>query len=151
MCVCYSIETRVMPVADCCVCLSNEVCECDCVHNMLSRNTASIYNEKLPNSTALNEKFLGTEKDLTNQDCTNFFEEIASCKYLETNELSTICRSDDQQSTFFSININIRSLVNKHFSSLESFLSSLDVLPQVIGINETWEKLLHTCLQITCQ
>ena len=42
---------------------------------------------------------------------------------------------------FFSININIRSQVNnKHFSSLECFLNSLDVLPQVIGINETWEK-----------
>ena len=90
-----------MPVADCSVCLSNEVCECDCVHNMLSRNTASIYNEKLPNSTALNEKFLGPEKDLTNQDCTDFFGEIAFSKYLETYELSTICKSDDQQSAFF--------------------------------------------------
>ena len=98
---CYSVETRVMPVEDCCVCLSNEVCECDCVHNMLSRNKTSIYNEKLPNATPLNEKFLGTEKDLTNQDCTNFFGKIASWKYLETNELSTICRGDDQQSTFF--------------------------------------------------
>ena len=48
---------------------------------MLSRNTASIYNEKLPNSTALNEKIIATEKDLTNQDCTNFFGEIAFCKY----------------------------------------------------------------------
>ena len=38
------------------------------------------------------------------------------------------------------MNINIRSLVNnKHLSSLESVLNSLNILTQV-GINKTWKK-----------
>ena len=83
-----------MSAANSCVCLSNEVCKYDCVH-MLSSNTDSIYNKKLPNSTTLNEKFLCNKKDLSDQDYTNFCEEIASCKYLENNDPSNICRSDD--------------------------------------------------------
>ena len=41
---------------------------------MLSNSTASIDNEKLRNSTALNEKFLGTEKDLPSKIVPPFME-----------------------------------------------------------------------------
>jgi len=78
---------------------------------------------------------------LANNNSHNNNEEIIPCKYIESNNLVSICRSQNLKNKFLSLNVNIRSLVkNNQFSSLESLVFSLKVQPHVIGINETWKK-----------
>ena len=42
---------------------------------------------------------------------------------------------------FFTMCLNIRSLVNSHnFNKLKCLISELQIKPDIIAINETWEK-----------
>ena len=42
---------------------------------------------------------------------------------------------------FTSVCLNVRSIVNKeHYNLFESWIQSLKFLPDIIAINETWEK-----------
>ena len=60
--------------------------------------------------------------------------------YFTTQEVNQSFNKNKNK-TFFSMCLNIRSLVNPHnFNKLECLISELQIKPDIIAINETWEK-----------
>lgn len=64
------------------------------------------------------------------------------CNYISAEHLKSFCETTRAKNPpFILMNVNVRSLVNnQHFASLETMIAALEVKPDVLGINETWEK-----------
>ena len=65
------------------------------------------------------------------------------CHYIDSDFTHKFCFENNQTNAtnFTSACLNIRSIVNKdHFNLFESWIQSLQFLPDIIAINETWEK-----------
>jgi len=61
--------------------------------------------------------------------------------YIESNDVSKFSSNKKIVIDFTTIFLNIRSLINyKNFTIFENWINSLNFFPEVIAINETWEK-----------
>ena len=105
------------------------------------QNLFKNYNLNQLSSFELNDLFSNTTLDLNfskSEDEANSLS-LLNDTYLTTKDLNQLTSQKNKQ--FSSLCINIRSLVNpQNFSKLESLISALDVKPDVIAVNETWEK-----------
>ena len=65
------------------------------------------------------------------------------CHYIDSDFVHKFCFQNNQSNStnFTSVCLNVRSIVNKeHYNLFESWIQSLKFLPDIIAINETWEK-----------
>ena len=65
------------------------------------------------------------------------------CHYIDSDFVHIFCFQNNQSNStnFTSVCLNVRSFVNKeHYNLFESWIQSLKFLPDIIAINETWEK-----------
>ena len=76
-------------------------------------------------------------------DLNNCLTNNSLCHYIESNSVQKFCIPSNLSNSinFTSICLNIRSTVNKeHFNVFQSWIQSLKLLPDILAINESWEK-----------
>jgi len=75
-------------------------------------------------------------------DSENCLIKYSLCHYIDSECVEKFCYNFENNSiNFTTLCLNIRSIVNqKNFNLFESWFQSLKFLPDVIAINETWEK-----------
>ena len=65
--------------------------------------------------------------------------QLDSC--LTVQEAQTLLCGKNEECSFSTLCVNVRSLTNPHnFAKFESLISGLDYQPYIIAVNETWEK-----------
>ena len=90
-------------------------------------------NNLFSNQANNNIEFSNTDKSET------LFDISLNDSYYTTHEVNQLLNNESKK--FFTMCINTRSLVNPHnFSKLECLISELEIKPDIIAINETWEK-----------
>ena len=76
-------------------------------------------------------------------DSDNCLANNSLCHFIESNSVQKFCIPNNlsNSTNFTSICLNIRSIVNKeYFNVFESWIQSLKLLPDILAINESWEK-----------
>ena len=95
-------------------------------------------------SSQLTSKWLNALYDNVNNshlsDVDNCLVNNSLCHYIDSDFTHKFCFENNQTNAtnFTSACLNIRSIVNKdHFNLFESWIQSLQFLPDIIAINET--------------
>ena len=61
--------------------------------------------------------------------------------YLTVQEVHKLLSGKNEECSFSTICVNVRSLNNPHnFTKFESLIAGLDYQPHIIAVNETWDK-----------
>ena len=61
--------------------------------------------------------------------------------YLTIQEVLKLLSGKNEECSFSTMCVNVRSLTNRHnFTKFESLIAGLDYQPHIIAVNETWDK-----------
>ena len=116
-------------------------------HSLANNEFSDLFNEGFLSkisSVELNNQFSNQPNNSFNFNNTDKNDTLLDISlndtYFTTQEVNQSFNKNENK-TFFTMCLNIRSLVNPHnFNKLECLISKLQIKPHIIAINETWEK-----------
>ena len=115
-------------------------------HSLANNELSDLFNEGFLSkiSVELNNQFSNQPNNGLNFNNTDkndtLLDILLNDTYFTTQEINQSFNKNENK-TFFTMCLNLRSLVNPHnFNKLECLILELQIKPDIIAINKTWEK-----------